>query len=128
MVPDGRVRPGGCRAATATMPDAGDGPRPGRRAPGGRVRGGGCRAARATMPDARYGPRPGSRAIDTRPRSGGDVGRGRMANVVLIHTVAGLENVFGPLCDEVAPGLAPRHVVDESLPPGPPAAAHRAAD
>jgi len=38
-----------------------------------------------------------------------------MANVVLIHTVAGLENVFGPLCDELAPGLAPRHVVDESL-------------
>ncbi len=38
-----------------------------------------------------------------------------MANVVLIHTVAGLENVFGQLCDEVAPGLAPRHVVDESL-------------
>jgi Asp/Glu/hydantoin racemase len=38
-----------------------------------------------------------------------------MANVVLIHTVAGLENVFGPLCEEVAPGLAPRHVVDESL-------------
>ncbi len=38
-----------------------------------------------------------------------------MAKVVLIHTVAGLENVFGPLCDEVAPGLAPSHVVDESL-------------
>jgi len=38
-----------------------------------------------------------------------------MVNVVLIHTVAGLENVFGPLCDELAPGLAPRHVVDESL-------------
>src|SRR5918998_567536 len=38
-----------------------------------------------------------------------------MAKVVLIHTVAGLENVFGPLCDEVAPGLAPNHVVDESL-------------
>jgi Asp/Glu/hydantoin racemase len=38
-----------------------------------------------------------------------------MPNVVLIHTVAGLENVFGPLCEEVAPGLAPRHVVDESL-------------
>ena len=38
-----------------------------------------------------------------------------MAKVVLIHTVAGLENVFGPLCDVVAPGLAPGHVVDESL-------------
>ncbi|MDP8925147.1 MAG: aspartate/glutamate racemase family protein [Chloroflexota bacterium] len=38
-----------------------------------------------------------------------------MAKVVLIHTVAGLEHVFGPLCDEVAPGLAPSHVVDESL-------------
>src|SRR5215216_978569 len=42
-------------------------------------------------------------------------GRGRMAKVVLIHTVAGLENMFGPLCDEVAPGLAPSHLVDESL-------------
>ena len=38
-----------------------------------------------------------------------------MAKVVLIHTVAGLENVFGSLCDDVAPGLAPSHVVDESL-------------
>jgi len=38
-----------------------------------------------------------------------------MANVVLIHTVSGLDTVFGDLADELAPGLSPRHVIDESL-------------
>jgi Asp/Glu/hydantoin racemase len=35
--------------------------------------------------------------------------------LAFIHTVGALRNVFGPLADELLPGAAVRHVVDESL-------------
>ena len=35
--------------------------------------------------------------------------------VVMIHTVASLPETFGRLCDELLPGVAVEHVVDESL-------------
>ncbi len=38
-----------------------------------------------------------------------------MPNVVLIHTVASNQKVFGDLCSELMPGVPTRHVVDESL-------------
>jgi Asp/Glu/hydantoin racemase len=38
-----------------------------------------------------------------------------MPDVVLIHTVASNERVFGELCAEIMPGVPARHVVDESL-------------
>ena len=38
-----------------------------------------------------------------------------MPNVVLIHTVASNEKVFGDLCAEVMPDVSPRHVVEEGL-------------
>ncbi|MCC6177658.1 MAG: aspartate/glutamate racemase family protein [Chloroflexi bacterium] len=38
-----------------------------------------------------------------------------MTKVVMIHTVEGNTKVFADLCQDVAPGLVPEHVVDESL-------------
>jgi len=38
-----------------------------------------------------------------------------MPGVALIHTVAGLDKVFGQLCAEVMPDVPTRHTVDESL-------------
>ncbi|HET9380106.1 MAG TPA: aspartate/glutamate racemase family protein [Streptomyces sp.] len=38
-----------------------------------------------------------------------------MSRVCILHTVAGLPAVFDPLVRELAPGVRPYHVVDESL-------------
>jgi Asp/Glu/hydantoin racemase len=38
-----------------------------------------------------------------------------MPDIVLIHTAASNEKVFGELCAELMPEASPRHVVDESL-------------
>ncbi|WP_176604599.1 MULTISPECIES: aspartate/glutamate racemase family protein [Streptomyces] len=46
---------------------------------------------------------------------GSGTGPGRAPRVCLLHTVAALPAVFDPLLREEAPGLAPYHMVDESL-------------